>query len=102
MKIYVKVTDLDNGKSAWFTDTGRVMYLVDGEELFTSSPISGEQYSRGTPFNSVIEAKAAAKEALINAKFDGTVNPKVSYWKINRGKLTEVKFTRDNKIKKFS
>lgn len=99
MEIYIKLTDSDNCTAAWFTDTGTEMYLVDGDELFAESSITGEIYARGTPFKSVVAAKAAAKEARINAIFDGMVDPKVSYWRMKSGKLIETKFTRDNKIK---
>lgn len=100
MEIYIKITSKENlNVKTWWTDTGREMYLVDGDDLIAESEITGDIYYRGTAFGSVQDAKIAAAEAIDSAGWDGIVKPKASYWSFIDGELTEVKLLRNNKIK---
>lgn len=98
MEIYVRVHSDDDGKVAWWNYDGNESYLMDGKDLWCYDSPHGD-YCRGTPFHSVKEAKCEARQAVIMASYDGDVDPKATFWRYVRGKLVQIKFTRDGKIK---
>jgi hypothetical protein len=91
MQIYIRV-ESDDGIIGWWTfdrDVGE-SYICQGKELWGYDSY-GYEYCRGTPCTSIKEAKARAKVAVSTANFDGDPNPKATFWKYVRGKLTKVK-----------
>ena len=99
MEIYVRVHSEDDGAVAWWNSNEIESYLMDGKDLWCLEGPYGE-YCRGTPFNTVKEAKRQARRAIELAGWDGMVDPKATFWRYVRGKLVQTKFTRDNKLKK--
>ena len=101
MEIYVRVHSDDDGSVAWwnYNKENGESYLMDGKDLWcTSGPY--DDYKRGTAFKTVKEAKHEAREAVRTAGWDGMVDPKATFWRYVNGKLIQMKFTRDGKIKK--
>lgn len=85
---------------------GRLTLVVKAillmDELFwATSKFTGEEYTRGTACTSVKQAKSEAKIACANARSNGIVDPKVSFWRQIGNKLVQTKFTPDNKIKQI-
>ena len=102
IEIYIRIDSDDDGYCGWWSfDTGGESYLVDGRALWTTSKFTGEEYTRGTACTSVKQAKSEAKLARANARSNGIVDPKVSFWTSSGSELVQTKFTLDNKIKKI-
>ena len=102
MEIYIRIDSDDDGYCGWWSfDINDESYLVDGRALWTTSKFTGEEYTRGTACTSVKQAKSEAKLARANARSNGIVDPKVSFWRHVGNKLVQTKFTLDNKIKKI-
>ena len=102
MKIYIRIDSDDDGYYGWWSfDINGESYLVDGRAFWTTSASTGEEYTRGTACTSIMQAKREAKLARANARFNGIVDPKVSFWRQASGELVQTKFTLDNKIKKI-
>ena len=102
MKIYIRIDSDDDGYYGWWSfDINGESYLVDGRALWTTSASTGEEYTRGTACTSVKQARSEAKLARANARSNGIVDPKVSFWRQASGELVQTKFTLDNKIKKI-
>lgn len=91
MQIYIKVTSMDNGKTSWYTETNKEMYLMDGDDLFVESKITGDIYCLGTPFNTIHKAKQAKNNALNLALSDGIADPVATLWNLKNNKLTQIK-----------
>lgn len=99
MEIYIQITSDDDGTSVWWNADGNQSYFMDGRELEAVTEW-GEEYLRGTAFNSIRKAMKEARYAKNLASYDGIVDPKVTFWRMTGGKLIKTKFTRDGKIKK--
>lgn len=102
MEIYIRIDSDDDGYCGWWSfDINGESYLVDGRALWTTSKFTGEEYTRGTACTSVKQAKSEAKLARANARSNGIVDPKVSFWRQIGNKIVQTKFTLDNKIKQI-
>ena len=100
MEIYIRITSDDDGYIGWWTfDQAGASYLVDGRSLWTTSKITGGEYSRGTACKNIAQAKREAKIARDTAGSDGIVDPKVTFWRRVGSKYIETKFTPDNKLR---
>lgn len=100
MEIYIRVHSDDGSVAWWNHDKNGKSYLIDGKDLLcTDGPY--DDYLIGTPFTSVAQAKHEARAAIGIARFDGMVDPKATFWRYANGKLVQIKFTRDGKLKKY-
>ncbi len=101
MEIYIRTQSFETGKCAWWNKNNIECYLFDSQTLWAKSQYTGDYFLAGTAFKSYKELKREAREAKFMAEFDGDIDVKVTFWKLDRnGKPVEVKFTRDGKIKK--
>ena len=95
MKIYVNVTD-DDGLCAWYNSRAGESYLYDSPELIDWNT---DEFV-GTAFTTVARAKAAGSKARSMARWNGSVDPKVRFFRVVGGEVVETGFTRDGKIRK--
>lgn len=101
MEIYIRV-DTENCGTSWYRhekDTGCGSYLDAGKDL-EAVDLMGYEYMRGSAAKSYKEVKRWTKDARALANFDGMGRTKVTYWKWSRGKLVQVKFDCNGKMKK--
>ena len=101
MEIYIRIHS-DDGIVGWWTfdfdKSGRENFICEGKELWCCDGVY-DDYCRGTACTSVRQAKREARYAVDLCAHDGDPNPKATFWRMWRGDLVQVKFTRDNRIK---
>ena len=96
VNIYIAIQSESDIIGWWTFDKYGESYICDGASLEATNEYG--DYERGTPCTSIKQAKAEAKLAVNMARYDGDPDPKATFWAYYKGKLVQIKFTRDDKI----
>ena len=97
-EIYIRLESDGEPYGWWHFDTEGIgeSYIIDGVDII--GEYNGYEFTRPTACDSIEKAKREAKVAVNLASNDGDYKPKATFWAYYKGKLVQIKFTRDNKI----